>query len=63
MLKGYTIIEDDDVSIQSCARLVMLRYTRSNILMLVAATAWLMLSFSFCIVCGFDFYNVLLTYL
>ena len=46
-------------SIQSCARLIMLRYTRCNIVILVAATAWLMLSFSSCFVCGFDSYTVL----
>ena len=32
----------------------ILRYTRCNIVILMAATAWLMLSFSSCIVCGFD---------
>jgi len=37
-----------------------LRYTRCNIVILMAATAWLMLSFSSCIVCGFDSYTVLL---
>jgi len=37
----------------------MLRYTRCNIVILMAATAWLVLSFSFCIVCGFDSYTVL----
>ena len=37
----------------------MLRYTRCNIVILMAATAWLMLSFSSCIVCGFDSHTVL----
>jgi hypothetical protein len=37
----------------------MLRYTWCNIVILMAATAWLMLSFSSCIVCGFDSYTVL----
>jgi len=37
----------------------MLRYTRCNIVILMAATAWLMLSFSSSIVCGFDSYTVL----
>ena len=37
----------------------MLRYIRCNIVILMAATAWLMLSFSFCIVCGFHSYTVL----
>ena len=37
----------------------MLRYTRCNIVILMAATAWLLLSFSSCIVCGFDSYTVL----
>jgi hypothetical protein len=36
----------------------MLRYTRCNVVILMAATAWLM-SFSSCIVCGFDSYTVL----
>jgi hypothetical protein len=36
----------------------MLRYTRCNIVILTAATPWLMLSFSSCIVCGFDSYTV-----
>ena len=36
----------------------MLRHTRCNIVILMAATAWLMLSFSSCIVCGFDSYTV-----
>jgi len=64
MLKGYTVIEDAEkwlppASIQSCARLIMLRYTRCCIVILMAATAWLMLSFSSCLVCGFDSYTVL----
>ena len=55
MLKGYTVIEDAEkwlppASIQSCARLIMLRYTRCCIVILMAATAWLMLSFSSSIV-------------
>jgi len=33
--------------------------TRCNVVILMAATAWLMLSFSSCIVCGFDSYTVL----
>ena len=37
----------------------MLRYTRCNIVILMAATALLMLSFGSCIVCGFDSYTVL----
>jgi len=37
----------------------MLRYTRRNIVILMAATVWLMLAFSSCIVCGFDSYTVL----
>jgi len=36
----------------------MLRYTRYNIVTLMAATAWLM-SFGSCIACGFDSYAVL----
>jgi len=36
----------------------MLRYTGRNKVILMAATAWLM-SFSSCIVCGFDSYTVL----
>jgi hypothetical protein len=36
----------------------MLRYSRCNIVTVMAATAWLM-SFSYCIVCGFDSYTVL----
>jgi len=64
MLKGYTIIEDVEkwlppASTHSCARLIMLRYTRCNIVILMVASAWLMLSFSSCIVCGFDSYTVL----
>ena len=46
-------------SIQSCARVIVVRYTRCNIVILMAATAWLILSFSSCIVCGFDSYTVL----
>jgi len=45
-------------SIHSCARVIMLRYARCNTVILMAATAWLILSFSSCIVCGFDSYNV-----
>ena len=37
----------------------MLRYTRCNIVILMAATAWLTLSFSSCIVYGFDLHTVL----
>ena len=37
----------------------MLRYSRYNIVILMAATAWLMMAFSSCIVCGFDSYTVL----
>jgi len=37
----------------------MLRFTGRNTVILMAATAWLMLSFSSCIVCGFDSYTVL----
>ena len=37
----------------------MLRHTRCNMVISVAATAWLMLSFTSCIVCGFDSYTVL----
>jgi len=36
----------------------MLRYTRCNIVILMAATACVMLSFSSCIVCGLDSYTV-----
>ena len=36
----------------------MLRYTRCNTVILMAAAAWLMFSFSSCIVCGFDSYTV-----
>jgi len=36
----------------------MLRYARCNIVILMAATAWLMLSSSSCIVRGFDSYTV-----
>jgi hypothetical protein len=39
--------------------LIMLRYTRCNIVILMVAAAWLMLPFSSCIVCGFDSYTVL----
>jgi len=39
--------------------LIILRYTRCNIVILMAASAWLMLSSSSCIVCGFDSYTVL----
>ena len=46
-------------SIRSCARLTMSRCTRCNIVIMVAATAWLMLSFRSCMVCGFDSYTVL----
>ena len=46
-------------SVHSCARLIMLRCTRRNIVILMAATVWLMLSFSSCIVCGFHSYTVL----
>ena len=35
----------------------MLRYTRCNVVILMAAAAWLM-SFNSCIVCGFDSYTV-----
>jgi len=45
-------------SIHSCAHLIILSYTRCNIVILMAATAWLM-SFSSCIVCGFDSCTVL----
>jgi hypothetical protein len=34
----------------------MLRCTRCNIVILMAAAAWMMMSFSFCIVCGFEPY-------
>ena len=44
--------------VNSCA-VTMLRYTQCNIVILMAATAWLMLSFSSSIVCGFDSYTVL----
>ena len=37
----------------------MLRFTRCNIVILMAATAWVVLSFSSCILCGFDSYTVL----
>ena len=37
---------------------MILRYNRCNIMILMAATAWLMLSFSSCTVCGFDSYSV-----
>jgi len=37
----------------------MLRCIRCNIVILMAAPAWLMLSFSSCVVCGFDSYTVL----
>ena len=50
-------------SINSCACLIMLRYTRCNIVILMAATAWLMLCFSSCIVCGFDSYTVFFKFL
>jgi len=46
-------------SIHSCARLIMLRYTQSSIVLLMAAAGWLMLSLRSCIVCGFDSYTVL----
>jgi len=59
MLKGYTIIENVEKwfppgSIHSYACLIIFRYIRCNIVILMAATVWLMLSFSSCIVCGFD---------
>ena len=38
----------------------MLRYTGCNIVIVMDATAWLMLYCSSCIVCGFDSYTVLL---
>jgi len=63
MLKGCTIIED--VASVACCINTQLRtsnhveYTRCNIVMLMAATALLLLSFSTCIVCGFDSYAVL----
>ena len=44
--------------VNSCA-VTMLKYTRCNIVILVAATAWLMLSFSSRLVCGFDSHTVL----
>ena len=40
-------------------RQIMLRYTRCNMVILMAATAWLMWSFSSRIVCGFDSYTVM----
>jgi len=46
-------------SIHSWARLITLRYTRCNVVILMAVTARLMLSFSSWIVCGFDYYTVL----
>ena len=46
-------------SIHSWARLIVLRFTRCNIVILMAAAAWLMLSFSYCIVCGLDSFTVL----
>jgi len=42
----------------SCA-VTMLWYTGCNVVIVMAATAWLMMSFSSCIVCGFDLYTVL----
>jgi hypothetical protein len=36
----------------------MLRYTRCNIVILIAATAWPMLSFSSCIVCGLPYFSL-----
>ena len=65
MLKGYTIIEEvakclPAASIHSCVGRIMLRYTRCNIAILMAATMWLMFYFSSCIVCGFESYIVLL---
>jgi len=36
-----------------------LRYTGCNIVILMAATAWQMLSFRSCILCGFDSYTAL----
>ena len=64
MLKGYTIIEVVESGCllhqqHSCARLITLRCTRCNIVILMTAAAWLILSFSSCIVCGFDSYTVL----
>ena len=64
MLKGYTIIEDDE---SGC---LLHQYTAEHVescwgtsipdvtVILMAATAWLMLSFSSCAVCGFDSYTV-----
>ena len=40
----------------------MLMYNRCNIVILMVATSWLMLSFSSCIMCGFDSYTVLFKY-
>ena len=40
----------------------MLRYIRCNIVIVLAAAAWLMWSFRSCIVCGFDSYTVLFKY-
>jgi len=37
----------------------MLKYTRCNIVILMAATVWLMFSFSSCVVCGFNSYAAL----
>ena len=37
----------------------MCRYTRCNIVILLAASAWLTTSFSSCIVCGLNSYTVL----
>ena len=47
-------------TIHSRARVIMLRYTRCNIVILMAATAWLILSFGSCIVCGFGSCTVFL---
>jgi len=46
-------------SIHNRARLIMLRYTGCNIVIVMAVTAWRMLFFRSCILCGFDSHTLL----
>ena len=58
-LTSVRILRSMSEQLVSSRAVTMLRYTRCNIVILMAATAWLMLYFSSCIVCGFDSYTVL----
>jgi len=55
----YSILHRVSEQLVNSRAVTMYRYTRCNIVILMAATVWLMLSFSSCIVCGFDSYTVL----